>query len=41
MAKHKKTVDCGMCNGSGTISTTDDGKSREITCVGCNGSGKQ
>lgn len=41
MSKHGKKVACGMCNGSGKIDTTDDGKVREIPCTGCNGSGSQ
>jgi hypothetical protein len=30
-----------MCNGTGKIKTTNDGKKVEIPCTGCGGSGKQ
>lgn len=41
MGKHGKQVPCGMCQGTGKITTTDDGKSRDIPCTGCGGTGRQ
>lgn len=39
-SKHKKKVSCSVCNGSGKITVSSDGKTQERTCTTCHGSGQ-
>lgn len=39
--KHSKKVKCSVCNGEGNTKHSLDGKTVLVTCIACNGTGKQ
>jgi hypothetical protein len=40
MGRHGQQVNCSACNGSGTQTIGENGRTRKVPCVVCNGTGK-